>query len=242
MERGGLLLEDNPYTTEDVTAVIGVSGKLSGSIYLWMAEGVAVKLIGAILGQEKGELDDLGQSGIAEMANVMAGTAGMEPRRRGHRDHRQPAAGARGPRRSSVDGGDPASRGAAGYRVRRSQAPRRTPRGSLEMRLGLDLQPGDDRLFTDKSMEQIERIEQGLLELERDLDAGVVNEVFRAGHTLKGSAATIGHRRMAELTHAMEDLFGGISKRDPRDVKPFADVLLTTIDVLRALVAEVAGR
>jgi two-component system chemotaxis sensor kinase CheA len=107
------------------------------------------------------------------------------------------------------------------------------------MQLTFDLQPGDDRLFTDESMEQIERIEQGLLVLEHDLDAAVVNEVFRAAHTLKGSAATIGHRRMTELTHAMEDLFGAFRSGTLHDVKPFADVLLATIDVLRALVAEV---
>jgi two-component system chemotaxis sensor kinase CheA len=107
------------------------------------------------------------------------------------------------------------------------------------MRLTFDLQPGDDRLFTDESLEQIERIEQGLLELEQTFDAGVVNEVFRAAHTLKGSAATIGHRRMAELTHAMEDLFGAFRSGTLYEVKPFADVLLGTIDVLRALVAEV---
>src|SRR5512142_2575893 len=107
------------------------------------------------------------------------------------------------------------------------------------MRLTFDLQPGDDRLFTDESLEQIERIEQGLLVLEQGLDPAVVNEVFRAAHTLKGSAATIGHRRMAELTHAMEDLFGAFRSGTLDDVKPFADVLLSTIDVLRALVAEV---
>src|SRR5512141_822178 len=107
------------------------------------------------------------------------------------------------------------------------------------MQLTFDLQPGDDRLFTDESLEQIERIEQGLLVLEQGLDSGVVNEVFRAAHTLKGSAATIGHRRMAELTHAMEDLFGAFRSGTLYEVKPFADVLLSTIDVLRALVAEV---
>jgi chemotaxis protein CheX len=78
VERGGLLLEGNPYTTEDVTAVIGVSGQLCGSLYLSMAETVALKLIGAILGQETTELDELGQSGIAELANVIAGTSGIE--------------------------------------------------------------------------------------------------------------------------------------------------------------------
>ena len=107
------------------------------------------------------------------------------------------------------------------------------------MQLTFDLEPGDDRLFTDESLEQIERIEQGLREREHGLDGGVVNEVFRAAHTLKGSAATIGHRRMAELTHAMEDLFGAFRSGPLYEVKPFADVLLATIDVLRALVAEV---
>jgi chemotaxis protein CheX len=77
VERGGLLLEGNPYTTEDVTAVIGVSGDLCGSLYLSMSETVALKLIGAILKQESSELDELSQSGIAEMANVIAGTAGI---------------------------------------------------------------------------------------------------------------------------------------------------------------------
>jgi chemotaxis protein CheX len=78
VQRGGLLLEGNPYSTEDVTAVIGISGQLSGSIYLSMAETVALKLISAILGQDASELDELGQSGIAEIANVIAGTAGIQ--------------------------------------------------------------------------------------------------------------------------------------------------------------------
>jgi len=77
VHRGGLLLEGNPYTTEDVTAVIGVSGQLCGSVYLSMEETVALKLISSILGQETVDLDDLGQSGIAEIANVIAGTAGI---------------------------------------------------------------------------------------------------------------------------------------------------------------------
>lgn len=77
VQRGGLLPEANPYTTEDVTAVIGISGQLCGSIYLSMSETVALKLITAILGQETIGLDELGQSGFAEMANVIAGSAGI---------------------------------------------------------------------------------------------------------------------------------------------------------------------
>lgn len=108
------------------------------------------------------------------------------------------------------------------------------------MDLTLDLEPGDDRLFADESLEQIEQIERGLLELERgEASAATVNEVFRAAHTLKGSAATIGHDRMAALTHAMEDIFGGLRSGTISSVKPFANILLSTLDVLRALVDEV---
>ena len=77
VSRGSDIVEGNPYTTEDVTAVIGVSGMLRGSIYLSMSEPTAIKLISSIIGQDVDELDDLGQSGIAEMANVIAGAAGI---------------------------------------------------------------------------------------------------------------------------------------------------------------------
>lgn len=108
------------------------------------------------------------------------------------------------------------------------------------MDLVFDLEPGDDRLFADESLEQIEHIELGLLELERGrADPATLNEVFRAAHTLKGSAATIGHTRMAALTHAMEDIFGGLRGGTIVSVRPFADLLLSTLDVLRALVDEV---
>jgi two-component system chemotaxis sensor kinase CheA len=103
-----------------------------------------------------------------------------------------------------------------------------------------DLEPGDDRLFADESLEQIEQIERGLLELERGkADPSTLNEVFRAAHTLKGSAATIGHVRMADLTHAMEDIFGGLRGGSIASIGPFANLLLATLDVLRALVDEV---
>jgi chemotaxis protein CheX len=77
VSRSSDIVEGNPYTTEDVTAVIGVSGMLRGSIYLSMSEPTALKLISSIIGQDVDELDDLVQSGIAEMANVIAGAAGI---------------------------------------------------------------------------------------------------------------------------------------------------------------------
>jgi two-component system chemotaxis sensor kinase CheA len=108
------------------------------------------------------------------------------------------------------------------------------------MQLTFDLGPGDERLFIDESLEQIERIESGLLLMERgEADSTVVNEVFRAAHTLKGSAGTIGHTRMQGLTHAMEDVFGALRSGAIPELGSLADPLLATIDVLRDLLEEV---
>jgi two-component system chemotaxis sensor kinase CheA len=108
------------------------------------------------------------------------------------------------------------------------------------MQLTFDLEPGDEVLFISDSSEQIDQIESGLLQMERgDADPGVVNEVFRAAHTLKGSAGTIKHARMQGLTHAMEDVFGALRAGTIPELGSLTDPLLATIDVLRDLLEEV---
>ena len=112
------------------------------------------------------------------------------------------------------------------------------------MDLTFDLEPGDDVVYVAEAVEQIERIERGLLDLEANAaDEATLAEIFRAAHTLKGSAATIGHARMAELTHSLEEVFGALRSGLLRDLAAFDDLLLPTVDVLRVLVDEVgAGR
>ena len=77
VSRGGLQLQLNPYTSEDVTAMVGVSGSLAGSIYLSMTEATARALVSKMLGQPNEAFDNLAESGIAELANVIAGAAGI---------------------------------------------------------------------------------------------------------------------------------------------------------------------
>ncbi len=83
--RSGLELEANPYTSEEITVVVGVSGAFAGSIYLSMTERTALSIVSTMLGQEMPIFDDLAQSGIAELANVVAGTAGVSLSEMGHR-------------------------------------------------------------------------------------------------------------------------------------------------------------
>lgn len=75
VSRGALRVEGNPYTTEDVTAVVGISGTVRGSMYLSMSTATALALVSRMLGQPVDAFDELAQSGIAELSNVVAGTA-----------------------------------------------------------------------------------------------------------------------------------------------------------------------
>jgi chemotaxis protein CheX len=72
---GASELQCDPYTTEEITAVIGMSGDVRGSMYLSMSTSTALATISAMLGQPVAEFDLLAQSGIAELANVIAGHA-----------------------------------------------------------------------------------------------------------------------------------------------------------------------
>ena len=63
----------------------------------------------------------------------------------------------------------------------------------------------DIKVFLVEADEQLQFLEDGLLALEQSSDdPEVIAQIFRAAHTLKGSSATLGHDKMARLTHSME--------------------------------------
>jgi len=75
------------------------------------------------------------------------------------------------------------------------------------MALDLEMSPDELKIFMEEGEEQLEVLAQGLLALERsDDDVDLLQRIFRAAHTLKGSSGAVGHRRMADLTHAMESV------------------------------------
>ncbi|WFA07934.1 chemotaxis protein CheA [Tissierella sp. Yu-01] len=62
-------------------------------------------------------------------------------------------------------------------------------------------------LFFEETDEYLQTLNECLLELEKDPeDSSVLDEIFRAAHTLKGMAATMGYKTMSELTHSMESV------------------------------------
>src|SRR5438445_11759641 len=109
--------------------------------------------------------------------------------------------------------------------------------------LEFDLSPDDQPLFLAEVDELLQRVEESLVDLERAPDdQALLNEIFRAAHTIKGSSATIGHTRMAALTHAMETRLDDIRKGAATVTPQLIEALLKAVDVLKVLRDEVETR
>src|SRR5206468_9342879 len=67
----------------------------------------------------------------------------------------------------------------------------------------------------------------------------LLQEVFRAANTIKGSSAAIGHLRMAKLTHAMETLLDKVRQGQIPTTPVLTEQLFQALDMLKALAAEV---
>lgn len=75
--RGEVRLQSSAYTTNDVTALVGVTGQVNGVVLFGMSQKTACCMVSRILGQEFKEFDALAQSGIGEIGNVITGRAAV---------------------------------------------------------------------------------------------------------------------------------------------------------------------
>ena len=108
--------------------------------------------------------------------------------------------------------------------------------------LSFDLDQDDEKLFCQEADEQLEILDTTLVQLEHEPDSALVQQIFRAAHTLKGSSATIGHTRMATLTHAMETVLDSVRQGRIVPTGEMVDSLLQGLDALRLLSGEVRTR
>ncbi|HMO53079.1 MAG TPA: Hpt domain-containing protein, partial [Tepidiformaceae bacterium] len=92
--------------------------------------------------------------------------------------------------------------------------------------LQFELDDDDLKLFCEEADEQIELLDTSLVQLEGEPDPELVQQIFRAAHTLKGSSATIGHKKMASLTHAMETVLDAVRGRRRTPSSEVVDALL----------------
>jgi two-component system chemotaxis sensor kinase CheA len=109
--------------------------------------------------------------------------------------------------------------------------------------LQFDLSAEDQGLFLAEVDELLQRIEEALVDLERAPDdQGLLNEIFRAAHTIKGNSATIGHTRLASLTHAMETRLDDVRKGAASVEPQLIEALLKALDVMKLLRDEIETR
>ncbi len=67
------------FTTEDLTAIIGVTGGLKGNVFYELSHATALAVAGVMCGSTfVDELDDVGLSAIGELANIITGNATVE--------------------------------------------------------------------------------------------------------------------------------------------------------------------
>ncbi len=90
--------------------------------------------------------------------------------------------------------------------------------------------------FGPEAQEYIETIETSLLRLEKQPDdADTIHKLFRAAHTLKGSAFTVGFQSIGDLTHHIEDFMGAVREGTQRVTPEATDIIFKAIDVVKAL-------
>lgn len=73
--KGELRLEEAHYTTNDITAVIGVVGKVSGTVLYGWSERTAKQIASVMIGQTIAVFDKLAESAVGEIGNMVTGRA-----------------------------------------------------------------------------------------------------------------------------------------------------------------------
>ncbi len=73
--KGTLTLQKSALTTDEVTVLINLVGQVQGVVLFGMSENVGKALVSKMMGQEFSDFDNLAQSGVAELGNVISGRA-----------------------------------------------------------------------------------------------------------------------------------------------------------------------
>jgi two-component system chemotaxis sensor kinase CheA len=95
-------------------------------------------------------------------------------------------------------------------------------------------------MFFDEAKEYVETLNNGILTLENNPgDKETIDAVFRAAHSLKGMAATMGFENLTELTHKMENMLDRVREGKLEVTTEFIDLLLQGLDNIQFLVEKI---
>jgi two-component system, chemotaxis family, sensor kinase CheA len=99
------------------------------------------------------------------------------------------------------------------------------------------------REFLIESQEGLDRMERCLTELEeRPDDAGLIGDIFRSVHTIKGTTGFLGFKRLEKLAHSGENLLGMLREGKLTANGPITTGLLELLDGLRAILKTIEAQ
>lgn len=88
-------------------------------------------------------------------------------------------------------------------------------------------------IFIDETAEHIQSLSDNIMALEQEPEnADTINEIFRAAHSLKGMAGTMGFKRMQHLTHDMENVFQEIRNGNVKVNSDMIDILFECLSAV----------
>jgi chemosensory pili system protein ChpA (sensor histidine kinase/response regulator) len=102
-----------------------------------------------------------------------------------------------------------------------------------------DLEPDGEvpeeilEFFVPEAEEHLQIVQDCLLALEANPNAEDINRLFRAMHTVKGSAAQVGLQRIARVAHRAEDLVGRLRDGLLHPSAEIVDICLESVDALK---------
>jgi len=124
------------------------------------------------------------------------------------------------------------------------------PTHSFAGRLPEDAEvPGEVlEFFIPEAEEHLQSVTECLLALEANPNPDDVHRLFRAMHTVKGSAAQVGLHRLSAVAHRVEDLIGQLRDSALQPGAEIVDLCLESVDILKKFLhrqwasdAEMAG-
>ena len=97
--------------------------------------------------------------------------------------------------------------------------------------------------FLIEAGEHIQNLNKGLLSLEKDPSGhAMIDELFRAAHTLKGSAAMMGFQGISDVAHTAEDMLGQFRSGSLPIRRDTLNFLFDSVDAAKLMVDGIASR
>ncbi|MHB1697334.1 MAG: chemotaxis protein CheA [bacterium] len=95
--------------------------------------------------------------------------------------------------------------------------------------------------FVQEALELLESLNENFIELEKQPEnKEILNTIFRAAHTVKGSAGFLGFQNIVELAHSAENILNKLRQGEINLTSEMTDYLLNTMDILKAMIITVS--